>query len=97
MSLNFTEKRGTRLESRLALIGIIVEETRAAQKVNELLHEFGSYIVGRMGIPYRNREVNVISIVIDANQNIISTLSGKLGKLEGVSVKTVYSKVGESN
>ncbi len=86
-----------KLESRLALIGIIVEETRAAQKVNELLHEFGSYIVGRMGIPYRDREVNVISVVIDANQNIISTLSGKLGKLEGVSVKTVYSKVGESN
>lgn len=78
--------------TRIALIGIIVEEAASTPALNALLHDFSQYIVGRMGIPYRPRQVNIISIVIDAPANIISTLSGKIGMLDGVSVKTIYTK-----
>lgn len=79
-------------KTRIALIGIIVEDTNAVENVNEILHNYGSYIIGRMGIPYREKQVNIISIVIDAPNDVISSLSGKLGMIKGISVKTVYSK-----
>ena len=77
---------------RIALLGIIVEDTSSTEEINRILHEHGRYIVGRMGIPYRSRNVSIISIVLDAPQNVTSALSGKLGMLPGVSVKAVYSK-----
>lgn len=82
------------METRIALIGIIVENTEAVEDLNQILHEYGKYIVGRMGIPYKPKSVSIISVVIDAENNVISSLSGKLGMLEGISVKTVYSKSG---
>ena len=81
------------MESRVALIAIIVEDQESVQSINELLHTYGNYIIGRMGIPYRERGVNIISIAIDAPQDIISSLSGKIGRLPNVSVKTAYSNV----
>ena len=84
-------KRGN-METRLAVIAIIVENRESAGALNELLHEAGDYIVGRMGVPYREKKISVISVILDAPQNVISTLSGKLGMLPGVTSKTVYSK-----
>ena len=81
------------MESRIAIIGIIVEDIDASSKVNDILHDYGMYILGRMGIPYHEKGVNIISIAIDAPQNEISSLSGKLGMLDGVTAKAVYSKV----
>ncbi|PAV39035.1 iron-only hydrogenase system regulator [Megasphaera sp. ASD88] len=78
------------METRLALIGIIVGKRDETTKLNELLHEYGQYIVGRMGIPYKDKDINVISIIIDAPQDTISALSGKLGMLPNVSTKTIY-------
>lgn len=80
------------MEKRIAQIGIIVENTDSVEKLNGLLHEYGEIIIGRMGIPFREKNINIISIVLHAEQNLISTLAGKLGMLEGVSVKTIYSK-----
>ncbi len=80
------------MDTRIALIGIIVENSDRISSLNNLLHEYGKYIVGRMGIPYPTKSVNIISVVIDAPGDIISTLSGKLGMIDGVAVKTVYSK-----
>lgn len=80
------------METRIALIGIIVEDSSNIEKLNLILHEYGSYIIGRMGIPYKEKDVCVISIVIDASNDVISSLSGKLGMLKGISVKTMYSK-----
>lgn len=79
------------METRVAVIGIIVENEESVNKLNALLHDYGKYIVGRMGIPYREKGINIISIVIDAPQDVISALSGKIGALEGVSAKTAYS------
>lgn len=81
------------MDTRVAVLGIIVENTDSTESLNALLHEYGNYIIGRMGIPYRERRINIISIAIDAPQDIIATLSGKIGKLSGVSVKTAYSNV----
>ncbi|MBE6365049.1 MAG: iron-only hydrogenase system regulator [Lentisphaerae bacterium] len=78
--------------NRIALIGIIVEDTARSAEINSLLHEYGEFIIGRMGVPYRERKVSVISVMLDAPGDVINSLSGKLGMLEGVSVKTVYSK-----
>ena len=80
-------------ETRVALIGVIVENADAVDQLNAILHEFAPYILGRMGIPYREKGVNIISIAIDAPQNTINSLSGKIGKLPGVSAKTAYSNV----
>ncbi|MGN1347292.1 MAG: TM1266 family iron-only hydrogenase system putative regulator [Eubacteriales bacterium] len=85
------------MATRVAVMGIIVEKKDAAEPLNALLHEYGDYIVGRMGIPYRARGVNIISIAIDAPQNVISALSGKIGNLDGVSVKTAYSNIESSD
>ena len=79
--------------TRVAIMGIIVEDTTSVEQLNELLHESGQYIIGRMGIPYRARGVNVISVVLDAPQDEISALAGKVGALVGVSVKTLFSNV----
>lgn len=81
------------METRLAVIGIIVENPDSAEKLNETLHEYSQYIVGRMGIPYRERKISVISIIADAPQSIISAMSGKIGKFDGVSVKIAYSSI----
>ena len=79
------------VDTRVAVIGIIVESEAAASPLNAILHEFGNYIVGRMGIPYRQRGINVISVVVDAPQDVISSLAGRIGNLPDVSAKTAYS------
>lgn len=81
------------METRIALVGIIVENTESVEQLNHLLHEYGSYIIGRMGIPYRDKEVNIISVAMDAPQDVINALSGKIGRLRGISAKTVYSTI----
>lgn len=81
------------METRIAIIGIIVENKDSVAKLNSILHEYSDYIVGRMGIPYQKRHIQVISIVMDAPNDVISALSGKLGMLPNVNIKTVYSKV----
>lgn len=80
------------METRIALIGIVLDSTDSVDQVNHLLSQCGEYIVGRMGIPYREKGISIISIVIDAPNDIISSLSGKLGMLPGVNTKTVYAK-----
>jgi putative iron-only hydrogenase system regulator len=80
------------MDRRIAILGIIVEDTDSVERVNELLHEYREFIVGRMGMPYRERGISVISVVMDADTNTVSALSGKLGMTPGVSAKAVYSK-----
>ena len=79
-------------KTRITLLGIIVEDVEATDEINKLLHENRQYIVGRMGLPYRQRNLAIISVVLDSPQDVTSALSGKLGMLPGVSVKAVYSK-----
>ena len=81
------------MESRVAMIGIIVEDPASIEELNQIIHAYGEYIIGRMGIPYPKKGINIISIAVDAPQDIISALSGKIGKLSGVSSKAAYSKV----
>lgn len=81
------------METRVAVMSIIVEKNQSVEQLNSILHDYGEYIIGRMGIPYRQRNINIISIALDAPQNTISTLSGKIGKLDGISVKTAFSGV----
>lgn len=81
------------METRVAVIGIIVEDTNSTEALNRILHEYGDVIIGRMGIPYRKKKINVISIAVDGEQDVISSLAGKIGNLQGVSAKTVFSKV----
>ena len=81
------------METRVAVMGIIVENTDSVKALNDILHEYGSYIIGRMGIPYRKHNINVVSIAIDAPQDVTSSLAGKIGALDGISVKTAYSNV----
>jgi len=81
------------VETRVAVMGIIIENYSSAEKLNSLLHDYGEYIIGRMGLPYKKRNINIISVAIDAPQDVISALSGKIGKLDGISVKTAYSGV----
>lgn len=79
------------MSTRVAVVSIIVEETSATEALNRLLHEAGEYIIGRMGIPYRQKGISIISIAVDAPQDVISALSGKVGRIEGISTKTAYS------
>lgn len=81
------------METRVAVMSIIVENGDTVETLNALLHEYGEYIIGRMGIPYRKRGISIISIALDAPQNTIAALAGKIGNLNGVSVKTAYSGV----
>ena len=84
------------MEKRVALIGIVVEDMNNVESLNHILHEYGDYIIGRMGIPYRSRGISIISVAVDAPMNSIITISGKLGMLKGLSVKTIYSKAGQT-
>lgn len=81
------------MATRVAVMSIIVENPESVEKLNHILHENGQYIIGRMGIPYREKKINIISIALDAPQDAISSMSGKIGNLPGVSVKTAYSAV----
>ena len=81
------------METRVAVMSIIVEDRAMVERLNAMLHEYGEYIIGRMGIPYRKRGVSIISVALDAPQNTIAALAGKIGGLKGVSVKTAYSSV----
>ena len=80
-------------ETRVAQIGIVVENPDSVEKLNALLHTFGEYIIGRMGVPYHKRNISIISIVLDAPSSVISALSGRIGMLDGVTASTVYSKL----
>ena len=81
------------METRVAVMSIIVEDGSVVEKLNSIFHEYGEFIIGRMGIPYRKRKVSIISIALDAPQNTIAALAGKVGSLKGISVKTAYSGV----
>ena len=81
------------MDTRIAILGIIVEDPNSANAVHELLHGAASYIIGRMGIPYHERKISIISVAVDAPQNEISALSGKIGRLSGISAKTAYSGI----
>ena len=83
------------MENRVALIGIVVENFEEVASLNSILHEYADYIIGRMGLPYKKRDVSIISVAIDAPGDVINALSGKIGKLSGVTSKTVYAKLDE--
>lgn len=85
---------GTSMQTRVAVLAVIVREGSSVQTLNDLLHQYGQYIVGRMGVPYRARGVNIISVALDAPADVISALSGKLGRLDGITAKTVYAPEG---
>lgn len=81
------------METRVAIIAILVKDRESSSKINEILHEYGQYIIGRMGLPYKPKAINIISIAVDAPQDVISAMSGKIGALKDVSTQTVYSKL----
>lgn len=81
------------METRVALIGIIVENKNSIEQLNKILHEYGEFIISRMGLPYKNKNINIISIAIDAPTDIINAMTGKIGRLEGISTKTAFSNV----
>lgn len=81
------------VQTRVAVIGIVVEDYDSADPLNEILHQYRQYIIGRMGIPYREKKISIISVAVDAPQNVISAMSGKIGRLPGVSAKTAYATV----
>ena len=81
------------METRVAVMGIIVERTESVAELNAILHAYGEYLIGRMGLPYRKKNINVISIAVDAPLDVVNTVSGRIGKLPGISVKTALSKV----
>ncbi len=83
------------METKVAVIAIVVKNRNSAERLNEILHDYGDYIIGRMGIPYREKNINIISVVVDAPHDIISALSGKIGNLVDVSAKTTYSDTRE--
>lgn len=80
------------METRVAVISIIVENPESVAKLNDLLHQYGEYVIGRMGIPYKRKDINIISVAVDAPQDAINALTGLLGKLDGISAKAAYSK-----
>ena len=84
------------METRAAVIGIIVEDMTSVSQLNNVLHDYADYIIGRMGIPYREKNISIISIAIDAPQDVINALSGKIGRIKGISAKTAYSNIGGS-
>ena len=83
------------METKVALIGIVVENFDSVAKLNEILHDYGDFIIGRMGIPYKERGVSIMSVAVDATEDTISAMAGKIGKLSGISSKTVYAKMGD--
>lgn len=86
---------GGKMENRVALIGIVVENYDSAERLNSILHAYGQYVIGRMGLPYKEKGINIISVALDAPMDVISAISGKLGMLPGVSTKTIYAKTSE--
>ena len=84
------------METRVAVIGIIVEDENAVNALNELLHLYSEYVIGSMGVPYRKKGINIISLAVDAPQDVISALSGKIGRIKGISAKTAYSALKNS-
>lgn len=84
------------MDTRVAIISIIVENPRSVEQLNALLHDYGPHIIGRMGLPHRERGISIIAVVLDAPNDVISALSGKIGRLPGVSSKAVYSRLSES-
>lgn len=80
------------MEKRIAVIGIIIEDLNVSEKVNDILHEYSSIIIGRMGVPYKEKNISVISVIVDAPADVISAVTGKLGKINGVYVKSAISK-----
>ena len=80
------------METRVAVMSIIVENVSSVETLNAILHEYREFIIGRMGIPYHLKKINIISIALDAPQDVISAISGRVGNLEGVNVKTAFSK-----
>ncbi|MBO5282463.1 MAG: iron-only hydrogenase system regulator [Lachnospiraceae bacterium] len=86
------EQKPTEQQTRVAMIGIVVSEPASVERLNGLLHDYSRYIIGRMGLPYRERGMNLISIMMDGPQEQISALSGKIGMLPGVSSKVIYSR-----
>lgn len=86
------EKQREQQENRVAVMAIIVENTDSVARLNGLLHEYGTYIIGRMGVPHHEKQMNIISVVLDAPQDVISSLSGKVGRLPGISSKCLYAK-----
>ncbi len=85
--------RRKNMQTRVAVMSIIVEDPQSVERLNAVLHEYGSHIIGRMGIPYRQKNINIVSVALDAPQDTISALAGKLGSISGLSVKTAYSNV----
>ena len=83
------------METKVALIGIVVENFDSVSKLNDILHAYGDVIIGRMGIPYKERGVSIMSVAVDATEDTISAIAGKIGKLSGISSKTVYAKMGD--
>lgn len=81
------------METRVAVLGIIVENTDSVEQLNAIFHDYAKYIIGRMGIPYREKCINIISVALDAPQDTIASMSGKIGKLPGVQIKTAYSNI----
>ena len=81
------------METRVAVMGIIVENIDSVEALNGILHDYGSFVIGRMGLPYRERGIHIVSLALDAPQDVISAMSGKIGNLPGISVKTAYSNV----
>lgn len=81
------------METRVAVMGIIVEKMESVELLNSVLHNYGEYIIGRMGVPYREKNINIVSIAIDAPQDVISGMTGKIGNIDGISVKTAYSNI----
>lgn len=81
------------METRVAVMGIIVQNLESAEQLNAILHEYSENIIGRMGIPYREKKISILSVAVDAPQDVISALAGKIGRLSGVSVKTAYAPV----
>ena len=88
---------GGLMQTRVAIIGIIVESMDSVDALNSILHENAQFIIGRMGIPYREKNVSIISVAVDAPQDIINSISGKIGRLPGISAKTVYSNISSQN
>jgi putative iron-only hydrogenase system regulator len=92
---HFSGKRVNEMEKRIGIVGIVIEDTACTERVNGVLHEHANLIIGRMGIPYRERSVSVISLIVDGNNDDISALTGKLGRISGASVKSMITKTAQ--